>query len=743
LARDRRRRREKGRERSAAKPSAERSAVEPRDPESIESAASKDAALKAGELNDASLKAAAKGLASDREGFWTDRRAILAAAVMLSLHIVAASVSLLRENPTVDEVVHIPAGVTYWQKGTFRLYHHNPPLVKLIAAAPVVLSSPNVSELYKRSSWLVEPPDQSSFAHAFAYYNMDRYLELMSRARLTIPWLSALGGLIVFVWSKRLFGAAGGATSLAVWCLCPNILAHGRLATTDLGATAFGVAATYAFQRYVKDPKLKRALIAGIALGLAQLSKFSMLLLYAIWPCLWLFRELIAEKTSGRAKRFAIAIGHGGLIVAISFAVIDIGYGFEHVGIKLGKFEFACRTLTRRVEPGVPRPRSRNPLLDGAWRFRVNRFRGTALGDLPVPLPEHFVLGFDEQKLEAEGVPEAFLRGSDPAATNVDPEANVLSYPVYLDGVRRRTGWWNYYLLAILYKTPEGILLIVAATGISGLFSARRANRREIADAIDVALVPAVSLATMSLATNINIGLRYVLPIYPYVFITTGLLGAFAVRGRTRTVRIAARCVIAFGLAFALAATASIHPHYLAFFNWASGGPTRGSEHLIDSNIDWGQDLVGLAKRVREIAPGERIGLAYFGQVNPNLLNARGEGFDWFLPPALPGTAGPIPSNAPRVGFAKRLTPGLYAVSVSILRGLPWSLYDPSPSSIYPAWRVDFDAFAYFRELEPIDRVGIGYSILIYRLTEADCARLNPRFFEGDHVSAPANRTPR
>ena len=62
---------------------------------------------------------------------------------LLALHYGLAASSLLRENPTVDEVVHMPAGITYWQKKTFRLYHHNPPLVKLVAALPVRLGEPD------------------------------------------------------------------------------------------------------------------------------------------------------------------------------------------------------------------------------------------------------------------------------------------------------------------------------------------------------------------------------------------------------------------------------------------------------------------------------------------------------------------------------------------------------------------------------------------------------------------------
>ena len=184
------------------------------------------------------------------------------------------------------------------------------------------------------------------------------------------------------------------------------------------------------------------------------------------------------------------------------------------------------------------------------------------------------------------------------------------------------------------------------------------------------------------------------------------------------------------------AATAAIHPDYLAYFNWASGGPDRGSEHLIDSNLDWGQDLVKLNRWLKQNRPGKRVGLAYFGQINPSLLKLRGDGFDWFLPPALPGTISPmVPDTTRLIGpFAARLVPGTYAVSASIVRGLPWRLYDSislatPESSWMPSWRTHEDrshrdTFGYFRGMTPVARV--GRSIYVYEVSADDCNRLAP-----------------
>jgi len=109
------------------------------------------------------------------------------------------------------------------------------------------------------------PPIQASIAHEFAVDNAPRYFDLFHRARAVMPLFATLGGLAVFAWSRSLYGPGGGLLALALWCLCPNILAHSRLVTSDVGATSLGVAATYLFWRYLKSPTWSRAGLAGFA----------------------------------------------------------------------------------------------------------------------------------------------------------------------------------------------------------------------------------------------------------------------------------------------------------------------------------------------------------------------------------------------------------------------------------------------------------------------------------------------
>jgi 4-amino-4-deoxy-L-arabinose transferase-like glycosyltransferase len=671
----------------------------------------------------------------------------LAVIGLLTIHFALAARSLILENPTVDEVLHLPAGISYWQKGTFRLYHHNPPLIKLVAALPVVWARPDVEPLYDSANWRGLDADVShiDFGLKFAALNAHRYFELFRLARLMMPFFSLVGGLAVFAWSRRLYGPWGGLLSLALWVFCPNILAHGRLVTSDLGATALGVAATYVFWRYMQESTWKRAFLAGIMLGLAALTKFSMILLYAVWPFLWLVHLLLVAperewlRQIGRGTVAAIAI------VASSVLVIDAGYFFEGLGVPLGDFEFASRALTSRVAPGMRRPHSRNQLFDILWPFRVNRFRGTWLGRLPTPLPKHYVTGFDEQKVETEGIPERFgiawdLERSRPGSiarelAAPEPAAErVQGYPVYLNGELRRGGWWYYYFLALAYKVPEGTWLLVIMSGCVLVYVRR--TKAEWSNEIALATIPAVILISISFLTDINLGLRYVLPIAPYAFIATGKVVPWLQSLWVPWRRLGGGLAIG-SLGSTVVATLLIHPHYLAYFNWASGGPDRVPARLIDSNLDWGQDLVRLRDWWEKTIPGEPLGLVYFGQINPSIFAVRGEGFRWFLPPPLPGTMRPMASaNLALERPAKQLTPGYYAVSATALYGLPWRYYDPAPpedvpAAWLPAWNVWKEGgYSYFRRFTPIGPP-IGHSIHVFYLNEQDVARVATLFEQG------------
>jgi hypothetical protein len=127
------------------------------------------------------------------------RRWLWVALLLLTVHYALAVSSLVRENPTIDEVLHLPAGITYWQMGTFKLYRHNPPLVKLLAALPAMAQGVVTAPIYQSGpAWQAEYPSQAAFGQYFTLFNASRLFEIYRAARLTMPLWSVLGGLVVF-----------------------------------------------------------------------------------------------------------------------------------------------------------------------------------------------------------------------------------------------------------------------------------------------------------------------------------------------------------------------------------------------------------------------------------------------------------------------------------------------------------------------------------------------------------------
>lgn len=634
----------------------------------------------------------------------------LAATLLIGLQWLTAQWSLQFENPTIDEVLHLPAGISYWETGRFRLYHHNPPLVKILAAWPILnhMQEAKQDRIYHSSYWTDDPPNKAGFGHDFTQLYANDYFEIFQTSRRVMPVFLALGALFVFLWSKKIYGNLGGLLSLTVWCLCPNLLAHGRLITTDVASASIGMASTFLFVNYLRKPCFRNACFAGIALGVSLLTKFSLLVLILLWPMIWMFRLWL--QPDGKPLKHAIiqAGRHALAVMVFSLLVVNSGYLFEGTGKPLGSFEFYSQTLTRELPQNRLRFHSTgNSLLDLLGSHRVNRFKGTLIGSLPCPLPAEFMKGFDDQKIDAEGVPSHYLRPDDPTAVG-----QVEGYPVYLNGQIRGSGWWYYYPYAFLIKTPPGFLTLIAGSFFVLIF--HRKTKSEWFEESALMIVPAFMVLAMTFLTDINIGLRYILPALPYLYIGCGRLAPLLTGSSLKLQRIYLLTIL-LTLCGSAVSTASVAPHFLAYFNAIGGGPDQGHEHLIDSNLDWGQDLVLLRKWVEENAKEEAIGIAYFGQINPDIFRLRNQTMDWYLPPARPEKVLPLPPG--RASGSVRA--GYYAISASLVHGLPWRVYDVSRWAPYDAKQGAFD---YFLKTEPIAK--LGWSIFIYKLDEPTAARL-------------------
>jgi hypothetical protein len=257
-------------------------------------------------------------------------------------------------------------------------------------------------------------------------------------------------------------------------------------------------------------------------------------------------------------------------------------------------------------------------------------------------------------------------------------------------------GVGGYYLYGLAVKVPLGTwLLALLAVGLAWRRPDCRAPWRDEL----LLLTPLVMvLALVSSQTGFNHHLRYVLPAFPFAFILIGRVGRLAVEGAGWL-----RGLAGAALAWSVTASLLVFPHSLSYFNELVGGPTRGAEHLVDSNLDWGQDVLLLRDWLRRHPEASPLGLAYFGGFDPRVA-----GIDYELPPL-----GPV-SGSDTIGpdaILRGPRPGWYAISVTLLRGYHYSAPNGTGGQKY----LDAHYFTYFQRFEPVARA--GYSINIYRLT--------------------------
>ncbi len=227
--------------------------------------------------------------------------------------------SIRGEVQTIDEGVHLVAGISYWQTADFRLNEEHPPLVKLLAALPVVISRPHLD--YNSTSW--QQGNQWAFAREFLYEQGNDADWLLFLGRLPMIGLCLLFGFMLYLWGRRLGGDLAGILTLGWFAFDPNFLAHGRYITSDV-PLALGYAATlYVLVRLLERWTWQRALVFGGIFGLTQLTKFSALFLYAVIllaPMYWFYTKhgvkVILQRT---ATLFAIALGSTLVVACILY----------------------------------------------------------------------------------------------------------------------------------------------------------------------------------------------------------------------------------------------------------------------------------------------------------------------------------------------------------------------------------------------------------------------------------------
>jgi hypothetical protein len=402
----------------------------------------------------------------DCEKFFSNRITAVCVVLLLAAQAGLLVYSATRHSPTLKEPANLVAGLYHWKFGRFDVYCVNPPLVHYVAAIPVLIAGYNAD--WSGLSDLPAARFEFQMGDDFIRANGERSIWLFTIARWACIPLSLIGALFCFFWSRDLWGGnVSGLISLFLWCFEPNILAHGELITPDCAAASLGLGACYLFWRWLRQPTWGRALFAGFVLGLAELTKTTWVILFGLWPLLWIFTEwrkchrnlsavdsqrpTAPQPRSFGFRRFSQLV----VIILVGLYVLNFGYGFDGSFTKLENFTFVSKTLTGLKKPGDP----------------GNRFANSWIRNVRAPVPKQFLRGIDLQKREFEDS----------------------GRPSYLRGEWKHGGWWYYYIYGLAVKTPHGsqslILLAIFTVVYQPIANGGRRERRSLS-------APNVSQAT-------------------------------------------------------------------------------------------------------------------------------------------------------------------------------------------------------------------------------------------------------
>ncbi|HEY1763709.1 MAG TPA: glycosyltransferase family 39 protein [Opitutaceae bacterium] len=565
---------------------------------------------------------------------WT----VAAVALLLALHFAMAVASKLHESTTSDEIVHLTGGFTYWKFNDYRLQPENGNLPQRWVALPTWIAGakfPDLDQIYWKDSeaWVM--------GHEFFYETgEDHFPRLMAGRAMTALFSVAAGGLI-FCWSRRLFGTAGAFVSLLFFAFSPTFLAHGGLATSDACIALFMLASLGAWWRHLDSPGPGTFLLSAVAFGLACVAKFSAVFLL---PMMVICAAVHLIAFRGRIGPVILsALGHGAAAVFIIWAF----YGFRYSAF--------------------------NPSLPAADNFIE-------------PWPVMYALTGKAGQLihllaNLHALPEGFLYGAAYVVQTTQIRA------AFLNGQYSVTGWPTFFLWAFALKTTIPFML---AAGWSLWLALRRGSGDPAKMPLGRRLLPLTPLFTLiavygafSLASHLNIGHRHLLPLYPPLFILAGTLG----RWFHRPVHWAAAVVVAL-VGWHVGESVAVAPHYLAYFNELGGGPANGYLHLVDSSLDWGQDLPGLSAWLKQNQrPGETAYLAYFGTGEPRYYHLRVERLAYY---------NDFHEDEPYIP----LGPGLYCVGATMLQQVygtlrgPWTRQEESEYQLLRAFESKFQAYA-------------------------------------------------
>ena len=599
------------------------------------------------------------------------------AAVCLIL-ILLAGYNIVTTAPTYQEFAHLASGFLSIKTHRYYYFNVNPPLCQLVSALPADFFG---GTTFTPPARTIDMRVEQDAAAMFISANPGTHLRFLFAGR----FLCFFAAFAALAFSANIFYKDEPLVRRWVYILCltqPFLFGFLSIVSPDILAAMTGLCFIAFFLKFLKSPSLAGAVVSGALLGLAILSKFTLVVFYPLYPVLWAIRRLTV-RGAFRLQSVATDIFYLAVILFISLMTVNVGYDFDGTGIRLGDYQFRSKLFSGIGD------------LDEIPREGANRFSGTAFEGVPVPLPAELVRGIDAQRID-------FERG----------------FGAYLRGCHADRGWWYYYLYALLLKTPLGTIgLFLLALLCTFCLKGYNADWR---DELVILLPGIVLLAFVSSQTGLSVHARYVIPALPFFLVWTCKVARAFSRKVKETAPKSSRAVRVTALSLLIWSAGSflwIYPHPISYFNglaavlptsadrnsphiagqedslWQKArrlldaGPLAGPRHLLDSNIDWNQDLFRFERwcKTRPDITGITTSLVHGYPVGNT---------------SVPST-GSVPTYAPE--------PGWHAVSVTYL-------YGKSPQ------------YRYLLNFEP--EAVIGYTIYVYHITPEDIALYEKRLEE-------------
>ncbi len=472
------------------------------------------------------------------------------------------------DSAIVDEVAHIPAGYTYLHDHDYRLNPEHPPLAKSLAAISLVLDK-NITGPEANSSW--QNTLQWDAGWYMLYHSGNNPKTVLDLARLPMMLLMIALGWFIFKWAKELFGRKTALVVLLLYAFYPDVLAHGRLVTTDIAA-AFGfVVAAHYFAKALEKLSWRSIIYAALGLALAQLLKFSAILLFPAFFILIMIKAIMERKNGGFWRKLAVYFKPFLWICLISVLFVWIVYipfvwktpaGIEHKLIETN--------LTSDPQTQI-------------FRTFLHHFENNtitrALG--------HYILGIFLVIARVGGGNKTFVLG------------HLSDYSI---------SW--YFPVAWLLKTPVTIILFVLASVATIILKWPKDKEKKWL--LGVILTPIILYWAVTLKGQLDIGIRHLMPTVPFVLLLIGYFLQPVINGK----KVWQKAIIGFLILYMIGSTLYNYPNFIAYFNEFTPKDQR-YQRLDDSSLDWGQDLLRLKKYVDDNNI-KSIKVDYFGGSVPS-----------------------------------------------------------------------------------------------------------------------------